>query len=68
MKLYIKFFCTFLIAYVIAFIVISIFWQWLEFIQYGKTMPSTEDDIMGVIMAWMIATRVVKVRGAKWVD
>lgn len=41
---------TLLIIFTV-FLVVSIFWQWLEFVNYGEIRPSKEDDFMAMVIA-----------------
>lgn len=41
---------TLLIIFAV-FLAVSIFWQWLEFVNYGEIRPSKEDDFMAMVIA-----------------
>lgn len=35
------------------FLTVTIFWQWLEFNNYGEIRPSDEDSIMTLVITWL---------------
>ena len=45
---------TLLIIFVV-FLAVSIFWQWLEFANYGEIRPSKEDNLMAMVIALLSA-------------
>ncbi len=38
---------------VVIFLAVTIFWEWLEFRNYGEIRPSNEDNIMALIITWL---------------
>ena len=45
---------TLLIIFIV-FLAVSIFWQWLEFVNYGEIRPSKEDNLMAMVIALLSA-------------
>lgn len=45
---------TLLIIFIV-FLAVSIFWQWLEFANYGEIRPSKEDNLMAMVIALLSA-------------